>query len=181
MRGSPQKFGEYLRHGWVEAFLTLTEKLPLHHTEDLPAHKDLLLEVTSGPSQSTQAKHKLALSPIEKPCASQKLTLLNLQPFLVCSIRVLVKPSQVFNTLFNAWHVLCAWFVSLIHTTKNGNNFLQFPCQYNKQYIKTVQETPCYCIWLLYKFVHLMNSWEDTSWPLLILDFFFLKKDCSIP
>lgn len=53
-----------------------------------PSHQDLFLQVTSGPSQNTQVKHKFALFPIRKPCASLKLTLLNLQPSLVCSTGV---------------------------------------------------------------------------------------------
>lgn len=60
------------------SFLTSAEKFLFQHTKYLPAHKDLFLQVTSGPSQSAQVKHRLALLPIKKPGASQKLTLLNL-------------------------------------------------------------------------------------------------------
>ena len=81
-----------ISHRLSRSLLNFSCKTPqrLHHTEYLPARKDLLLHVTSGLSQSTQAKNKLAVSPIKKPCAYQKLAFLNLQPFLFCKVNVVL-------------------------------------------------------------------------------------------
>lgn len=81
-----------ISHRLSRSFLNFSCKTPrrLHHTEYSPARKDLFLQVTSGLSQSTQAKNKLVVSPIKKPCASQKLALLNLQAFLFYHVNVVL-------------------------------------------------------------------------------------------
>lgn len=99
-----------ISHQLSRSVLNFSCKTPqrLRHTECLPAHKDLFLKVTSGLSQSTQAKNKLAVSPIKKPCASQKLAFLNLKPFLFCNVNVvLVKLPEcpIHYTVYSAFNM----------------------------------------------------------------------------